>query len=199
MIQSIRLFDRREWLKDERVEMGKILDRTGKNERNLALSIRIKNRRKRIYPLGKSASHLIGYWDIEKGGAGIEGCYHDFLVGKEFNFLEYFSRDRQKRNDLHLTIDSRLQRDAYTSFGERCGAAVVLIPKTGEVLCLVSSPGFPTNDISDEQAWVNVINNSEDAPMFNRALKGRYPPGSIFKIVTATAAIENNFNKRFYC
>jgi len=197
MNQSIRLFDRREWLKDERVEMGNILDRTG--GKNLALSIMINNQRKRIYPLGKEASHLVGYWDIEKGGAGIERCYHDFLVGKEFNFLNYFSMKKQKGKELHLTIDSKLQYEAYSSFGERCGAAVALIPKTGEVLCLVSSPGFPTNEISDEQTWISIINNSEEAPMFNRALKGRYPPGSVFKIVTAAAAIENNFNKRFYC
>ncbi len=198
LVESIDKFDRRKWLKDEKIEAGEIFDRTKRSENNLVFDFKLHNKRKRLYPFGKAASHLIGYNDIEKGRAGLENCYHNLLFGKDRKFSVKNLSSKQKGNNLYLTIDSKLQQEAYYAFKERPGAAVVLIPKTGEVVCLVSSPGFQPNEISDDLLWENMINNKELACIFNRALKGRYPPGSIFKIITTAAAIENKLNKKYY-
>jgi len=189
IIESIDRFDRREWLKYERIIGGKIFDRTRKTENNLAFDLRVNNRKNRVYPFGKAASHIIGYNDIKRGSSGIEKCYYEFLLGKDNNFLVNLLKFNQKGKNLYLTIDSRLQQEAYSAFEERCGSAVVLIPKTGEVLCMVSSPGFQPNEVSDDSLWIDMINDIKRALMFNRALKGRYPPGSIFKIVTSACLL----------
>lgn len=85
--------------------------------------------------------------------------------------------------DLSLTIDSRLQQLAYALLEGREGAVVAQVPQTGEVLALVSSPGYdPTR--------VEAFLQAEDQPFFNRAFAGEYPPGSVFKPVTAVAGLE---------
>ena len=198
LIESIDKFDRRKWLRDEKIEAGEIFDRTKKSENNLVFDFKIHNKRKRLYPFGKAASHLVGYDDIERGRAGLENCYHKLLFGKDRYFSLKNLNSKQKGDNLYLTIDSKLQQEAYYAFKERRGAAVVLIPGTGEVVCLVSSPGFQPNKVSDDLYWKNMISNKEQACIFNRALKGRYPPGSIFKIITSAAAIENKLDKKYY-
>ncbi len=96
-------------------------------------------------------------------------------------------------NDLTLTLDIKLQRVAEQSFGDRRGALVALDPNTGEILALVSKPGFDPSlfvDGIDPQNW-DLLNNSPDKPLLNRALQGAYPPGSTIKPFLALAALES--------
>jgi penicillin-binding protein 2 len=95
-------------------------------------------------------------------------------------------------NNLVLTLDAKLQDVVEKSFGDRRGALVAIDPKTGGILALVSMPGFDPNlfvDGIDPQNW-DLLNNSPDRPMIDRALNGVYPPGSTFKPYMALAALE---------
>lgn len=95
--------------------------------------------------------------------------------------------------DLYLSLDSDLEQVAYDAMGEYTGAVIVAKPKTGEVLALVSTPSFNPNQIHTglTQEEYQRLFNSPDKPLFNRAISGVYPPGSIFKIVAAAAGLES--------
>jgi penicillin-binding protein 2 len=91
-----------------------------------------------------------------------------------------------------LSIDIKLQKMVEDLFGERRGALVALDPKTGEVLAFVSKPTFDPNlfvDGIDQENW-QMLNESIDKPLLNRALRGTYPPGSTYKPYMALAALE---------
>lgn len=95
-------------------------------------------------------------------------------------------------NNLILSLDLDLQEAAEKAFGERRGALVALDPNNGEVLAFVSKPGYDNNLFIggiDQENW-NLLNNSIDRPLNNRALRGVYPPGSTFKPFMALAALE---------
>ena len=95
-------------------------------------------------------------------------------------------------NDLTLTLDTRLQEITEKAFGDRRGALVAIEPSTGGILALVSTPTFDPNLFVDgirSEDW-DLLNNSPDRPMVNRALNGAYPPGSTFKPFMALAALE---------
>lgn len=111
---------------------------------------------------------------------------------------------------VYLTIDARLQKIAEQALHEaikgsrRTGAIVMLDVRSGEVLVLVSKPGFNPNvwvkGLSQQQ-W-NQIRNDPRTPLLNKALAGEYPPGSIFKVVSATAALEAkqlDTARQFHC
>jgi penicillin-binding protein 2 len=95
-------------------------------------------------------------------------------------------------NNLALTLDAKLGDVVEKAVGERRGALVAIDPKTGGVLALVSMPGYDPNLFVDGIDTVNwdLLNNSPDRPMVNRALNGTYPPGSTFKPYMALAALE---------
>ena len=96
-------------------------------------------------------------------------------------------------NDLKLTLNIKLQRIAEAAFDHRRGSLVAIEPATGEILALVSKPGFDPNlfvDGIDPQNW-DLLNNSADKPLLNRALRGAYPPGSTIKPFLALAALES--------
>ena len=96
-------------------------------------------------------------------------------------------------NNLTLTLDIKMQKVVEDMFGERRGAAIAIDPRNGEVLALVSKPGFDPNlfvDGIDPQNW-DLLNNSPDKPMLNRALQGTYPPGSTLKPFLALSALES--------
>ena len=101
-------------------------------------------------------------------------------------------------NDVHLTIDRRLQAAAEAGLGSSVtgrGAAVAVDPKTGAILALASAPGFdPAENLGDYLG-------DPDLPFFNRAVQGIYPPGSVFKIITSVAALRNGWDTRqtFFC
>ena len=91
-----------------------------------------------------------------------------------------------------LSIDIKLQYLVEQMFGERRGALVALDPKTGEVLAFVSKPTFDSNlfvEGIDQDNW-QMLNESPDRPLLNRALRGTYPPGSTYKPFLALAALE---------
>lgn len=94
-------------------------------------------------------------------------------------------------NTVKLSIDIKLQKLIEDMFGERRGALVALDPKTGEVLAFVSKPTFDPNlfvDGIDQENW-QLLNESIDKPLLNRALRGTYPPGSTYKPFMALAAL----------
>jgi penicillin-binding protein 2 len=138
------------------------------------------------------------------GKLGIEGSYESELHGRTgADQVEVDSGGRAIRslaraapvsgNNLQLTLDIRLQQVVEEAFGERRGALVALDPRNGEVLALVSKPGFDPNlfvDGIDPVNW-DALNTSLDKPLLNRALRGAYPPGSTIKPFLALAALES--------
>jgi penicillin-binding protein 2 len=95
-------------------------------------------------------------------------------------------------NNLTLTLDMKLQEITEKAFGDRRGALVAIEPTTGGILALVSTPTYDPNLFVDgirTDDW-DLLNNSPDKPMVNRALNGAYPPGSTFKPYMALAALE---------
>ena len=99
--------------------------------------------------------------------------------------------------DLRTTLDSKLQKVAFKALKGKRGAVVALNPKTGEILAMVSMPSYDPNNL--EEDWKGILAN-KDLPLINRAVSGLYPPGSIFKTITAISALENIpgvYNKQF--
>ena len=113
-------------------------------------------------------------------------------VGREIEMIDEVPPDAGRQ--IQLTLDYDLQRaseDAFQAEGY-AGSSVVLDPQSGEVLSLVSLPAYDPNDFAlgiDVETWAS-LNSDALRPLQNRALQGRYPPGSIFKIVMAAAALE---------
>ena len=179
----------------------------------------------RDYPLGASASHVVGYInrinqkDLELidakeqtanykgteriGKTGLEQRYEFELHGLAgYEEVEIDAGGRAIRslsrtapisgNDLTLTLDTKLQEMTEKAFGDRRGALVAIEPSTGGILAMVSTPTFDPNLFVDgirSEDW-DVLNNSPDRPMINRAINGAYPPGSTFKPFMALAALE---------
>lgn len=110
--------------------------------------------------------------------------------GREFGVL----RDvpPQAGQNLVLTLDAGLQAVAEDAMGQEAGAVVALDPRNGEVLAMVSKPDYPASAFSgrvDPAVWQSLLSD-ERHPMNNRAVQGLYPPGSVFKIVAALAALQ---------
>jgi penicillin-binding protein 2 len=138
------------------------------------------------------------------GKSGLERQYNDLLmgtdgmrriivnsVGKEVGRLS--TQEAIPGKQIQLSIDYDLQQVAEQSLGPRPGAVVALDPRTGEVLAMVSHPAPDPNDfavrISNEE-WAQ-LNEDPLRPLFNRAIQAQLAPGSVFKIVTATAMLED--------
>lgn len=169
-------------------------------------------RLKRDYPLAEVTSHVIGYVgridendqrriDLANysgtshiGKSGIERSYEDELHGKVgYEQVEVNAEGRILRvldrtapvpgKNLRLTLDVSLQRVATDALQGERGAIVAIDPRNGEILALVSKPGFDANLFVDgiRPAIYKALRDSPDRPLFNRALMGQYPPGSTIK------------------
>ncbi len=138
------------------------------------------------------------------GKFGLERQYNDILigtdgkrrvivnsVGKEMGRLS--TQEAIPGKQIQLTIDYDLQQVAEQSLGARPGAVVALDPRTGEVLAMASHPSMDANDFAvrvTAEEW-NKLNESTEHPLMNRAIQAQLAPGSVFKIVTATAMLED--------
>jgi len=170
---------------------------------------------RRSYPSDFAASHLIGYlgeidekeirdeyWEDRRPGdligkMGLEKILDGDIRGEDGGVvIEVDSAGRLKRviremsyqtgNSVHLTVDDDVQKIATQALNDapsRRGAAVVLDVQTGAIRAWVSSPKFNPESLKDELT-------DEELPLFDRVYKGAYPPGSLFKVITAMAGFE---------
>ncbi len=174
----------------------------------------------RAYPLGPAAGHLTGYiGEVTAnmissfpereytageivGRAGLEVAFDDQLRGRpglKFFILpadgeEVLLAERPLRHgeDIYLTIDAAFQETAAAVLGDYAGAIVVLDANTGEILAAASSPSYDPMEFAmgiSSQRW-SALSSDPAQPLFNRAFQGLYPPGSIFKVLTAAAALD---------
>jgi len=176
---------------------------------------------RRRYPSGGLLAHAIGYvgevsekqieasngrlrpGDIA-GKSGLERTYNDTLIGvdgmrrvivnslgKEVGRLE--QKEAVSGKPIHLTIDYDLQVVAENSLGPQQGAVVALDPRTGEVLAMTSHPAFDPKDFAvriSKEEW-EELNEDPARPLLNRAIQAQLAPGSVFKVVMATAMLES--------
>jgi len=93
--------------------------------------------------------------------------------------------------DIQLTIDIELQKTAYSALGDLTGSIIAIDPKNGEILAMVSKPGFDPNDFVNgiSQTKYSKLINSIEKPLFNRSIKGGYEPGSTIKPYIALAGL----------
>lgn len=146
----------------------------------------------RQYPQAALVAPWLGYSSLRYGRAGLERLYNPELAGESDvlslrNYLDVLTGRPKRGADLRLTLDTRVQQAAVTALGDRVGAVVALDPRTGAVLALTSSPRYDPNTLEGD--W-QALNEDSGRPLVNRATQGRYPPGSVFKVVVAAAALE---------
>ncbi|HEY8805310.1 MAG TPA: penicillin-binding transpeptidase domain-containing protein [Clostridium sp.] len=184
-------FNQRLWAERNKVLRGTIYD---KDMTALTKSTKISETSQRQkYLQGAIFAHAIGYMDPIYGLTGLEKKYDKELMGDGDTSLSkfvFFNKDNQQKvgNGLRTTLDSKLQEKAYNLLGDHRGSVVAMNPKTGEILAMVSKPSYDPNNLDKD--WKS-INANKDMPLLNRAVSGMYPPGSTFKTVTATSALEN--------
>ena len=144
----------------------------------------------RVYPRGSLAAHVVGYSSEREGKTGIEATYNRYLSGSFGTepLLQRLNLKEKAGADVRLSLDTRVQEVAEEELGDQRGAVVALDPRTGQVIAMASSPGF---DLSRVATGFSEIASQPGSPLLNRAVQGRYPPGSTFKVVTATAALES--------
>ena len=192
----------RRLLKEYASQRGPIL--SGDNQ-DLAVSKATSDPLKylRTYPQGSLFAQVIGYDSLVYGTAGLEHTYNSELTGKAGvlsmqNLNDQLFGGNQVGDSVVLTLNATLQKVAASALGNRKGAVVALNPTTGAILAMVSSPSYDPSPLSshdtntEAQAWKSLQADPRK-PMFDRAASGTYPPGSTFKVITTSAALENGF------
>ena len=183
--------------------------------------VALQDRPARVYPLGPAAAHVVGYVghptadELRQlasagfaesdwiGRSGIEAWAEDQLAGKKGGSIQIVDQSgkvlriiAQKPavpgKDVKLTIDAAIQTAATQALGDKTGSVVIMDPRDRSVLALVSQPSFDPNrfviGLSDAE-WQEL--NGDARPLLLRATESAYPTGSIFKVVTLAAALEN--------
>jgi|LFRM01.1.fsa_nt_gb peptidoglycan glycosyltransferase len=139
------------------------------------------------YSKASSVAHVVGFHNSEYGRMGVEAFHIYYLMGYNNSLIERIYQKaflpQERGNDVVLTVDRRLQEYVSGLIREKKkkGSVVLLNPKTGEILAMVSYPTFDPNNIS----------KVEGDSLVNRTTQGLFPPGSIFKIITTAAAFDN--------
>jgi len=159
-------------------------------------------RYQRTYPGGDLYAAVTGYYAVGGAPTGIEGALNSELSGTASSqFLDRINRivtgETPKGDSVELTIDPVIQQAAWDALGDQQGAVVVLDPKTGAILAMVSKPSFDPNPVASHdsdtaQAAYDGLINDPSAPLQNRAIGGDLnPPGSVFKLVVSSTALES--------
>jgi peptidoglycan glycosyltransferase len=167
-----------------RIKRGRIL---ADNGTVLARSIPKGNKEwGRTYPLGPLYAQTVGYWTGQAGNAaGLEVSDNNLLTPTQTGLNSVFGPlggNQTVGNDVYTTIDPKAQEVAAQGLAGRAGSVVALDPRTGAILAMYSNPSF--NPTKPNSPCTNGC-------QLNRATRGQYPPGSTFKIVTTTAAINS--------
>lgn len=184
--------NKRGLLEQERIDRGEILAANGDV---LARSVRgSEGTYTRTYPTGALFTPAIGYSNIELlGQTGLELYRSAALDGETGTSVRSVLDELQGRkpqgNTVLTTLQPNAQRVAISALGEHEGAVVALRPQTGAVEVMASTPSFNANALTSQAAYERIT-KEPGAPLVNRAVQYGYAPGSTFKVVTATAAID---------
>jgi peptidoglycan glycosyltransferase len=197
-------------LASQRTRRGRMYDAQG--TLLVSSTVTAGNFARRDYPLAEqfdpaAFSNVLGFFSTRFGYSGLESTYDSYLSGERGSTLMRMQSELlgqpQVGNDLHLTINARLQQRAYELLGARAGSVVVLDPATGAVRAMASAPGFDPRGLSFDpgaedwdaenarisQYWEQINRDDAGQPLLNRPAQGRYPPGSSFKTVTAIGVL----------
>ncbi|MEU9861724.1 penicillin-binding transpeptidase domain-containing protein [Streptomyces sp. NPDC047971] len=155
---------------------------------------------KRTYVDGPMWAPVTGYASQAYDANQIEKIEDGILTGNDDRLffdrtLSMFTGDKKKGGNVVTTLSGAAQKAAFKGLGGNTGAVVAIEPSTGKILALASTPSYDPGSFAgysskDEKAWV-ALEKDKNKPKQNRALREIYPPGSVFKVVTAAAALEN--------
>ena len=191
--------NRRVIIREYAIERGPILV----GEEAVARSVRTEEGQYlylRTYPEPELYAHLTGYYSIVLQRSGLERALNEELTGRTTevvaqNLGELLIGSQRPGNAVELTVDRRVQEAARDALAGREGAVVALDPRTGAVLASYANPTFDPNPLSSHdtreinEAWA-PLRDAPDRPLVDRAIGELYPPGSVFKVVVAAAALE---------
>ncbi|HMM94379.1 penicillin-binding transpeptidase domain-containing protein [Phycicoccus sp.] len=147
-------------------------------------------------------AHVTGFYSFYGAVGGLEQAENSLLSGSSDKLFyrrisDLFTGRRPQGATLETTLDAKVQKAASDALGDARGAAVAIDPKTGAILALVSHPSFDPNtlaghDLGTVDKNYQALTKAEGRPLVDRAIGGDlYPPGSVFKVVTAAAALSS--------
>jgi peptidoglycan glycosyltransferase len=153
----------------------------------------------RTYPRGRLYAAITGFYSLVYGSTGMEHAEDGVLSGTDDRLLperlsNLLSGRTPQGGSVVLSIDPAAQKAAAAGLGDQRGAVVAIDPSTGAILALYSSPSYDPSTLSSHDnkaitsSWKS-LNDDSAQPLLDRALSATYPPGSLFKIVTASTAL----------
>jgi penicillin-binding protein A len=155
----------------------------------------------RQYPVPLVYAPATGYYSSVFGRSAVERSENDILSGNDDRLfarrlVDLVTNREQRGGTVKLTLNPAAQQAAYDALGDNKGAVVALDPRTGAILAMVSKPSYDPNplashSVAEQQAAWQVLQEDPEKPTLNRAIAQTLPPGSVFKIVTAAAALES--------
>lgn len=176
---------------------GSIFDRFGRVLAETDASVKSL----RSYPYADATAHIVGFRHPTEGLTGMENAadaiVSGYLINEKLNFRKAGKTAMQDMRhvgtNVVLTIDADLQAFALSRMNGRRGAVVGIDPRNGAIRILLSSPSFDPNN------YDRKLNIDPDSPLLNRALHGRYPPGSTFKLAVAGLAVDRGISLEINC
>jgi peptidoglycan glycosyltransferase len=186
--------NKRPLLEQQQIERGRILADDGTVlARSVAKGRGDALRYVRRYPEGSLFGHPIGYSFVRQGDSQFEQYHNDELIGEESEFtslLDELRGQEQEGDDVVTNLDPAAQRVALGALeAAGFGAVVGIEPDSGRVRVMASNPPYDPNRVPEH--YSELATNEIETPLLNRATQGRYPPGSTFKVVTATAGLDS--------
>jgi penicillin-binding protein A len=153
----------------------------------------------RLYPQGALFSQIVGYQSFVFGNVGLERTYNDELAGRDpllqIRNVGDVLAGKEPIGNVVLSTSTALQAAARDALGDQRGSVVVMNPKTGSILAMFSNPSydpqpFASHNSQAVQDYEKLLRADPDKPDLPRAYRERYPPGSTFKVITASSALE---------
>jgi peptidoglycan glycosyltransferase len=175
--------------KEMKIQRGAILGFDGSK---IAGSVRRSGYYYRDYPDGTLAPQLVGYDSLRYGRTGVESAMNDYLTGQATDlgvqsWIDKLLGRRPKGADVKLTLVPAVQRAAQKALVGQRGAIIALDPKSGALIASASAPTYNPANLDDQ--WKRLSTDA-NAPLLNRPTQGLYVPGSSFKVVTASGALD---------
>jgi peptidoglycan glycosyltransferase len=179
-------------LEQQRIDRGPIVAADGTV---LASSVRTREGTyERSYPTGEEFAHAVGYSFTDLGSSGLERFRNAALNGQTGtnlqSILDQLQGKKPRGDKVLTTLDPRAQQVANAALAGHQGAVVALEPRSGAVTVMASSPGYDPNAVRSPRNYEKLTRDTKGRPLVNRATQFGYAPGSTFKVVTATAAID---------